>query len=568
MPSFTAIETAAEIAAPAAKELAATAGANLREFAGSLFAREGQSPDWLLKQRRYVRPSGDRDALEARSPEIDWQMRQSELSEAIARRIMQPRLTERQFFQPLEEFSQSDRPLARKLLERSAGSSTEAGLMRAIGSVAEQLKPLSPRSAQDLRLFAASPSSPGNMFAYLYRKAQHGRSTLHLDYQGSELTKATMSGASAPVVIFDDLKHLSTPDRAALLDLGTRRDVFAVDVNAFERTVNFFDFAQGQDAVATKLEGLLRQTRDVLKKEPALEPEQAIEQVINDGFNQSLADVNKQRSLGSKPIMSVRSEPVAWPQAFDQAVNPDQISRFLERQFKHSSSARIAVAELLAEEVEFHSLGGMIPKLKDLQEALRVSAQFRLVDAEEDIFVVASENSGYASSDAFMTYMYKQATGLADDRIVTFRQLQALQKAGKLADRRVVALDDAIYNGWQAELKLGDELASFPHVALGTLSSFNKFAKGWHGFPLHDHGVRDLVHLQTDFGMGIALDGSVNSSYAAMTEHDRELLGAFDPAKVNASLKVFPHMASDTAPYWLRLFVTEFPITFEHLVPN
>ena len=349
--------------APAAGEVAVAARSKLAEFGSSLFSH--QCGEQLLSRRRFLRDASGSRELDAVPSESDWQERKAELAEAITRRIQTPRLTRQEYFEPVRLFPIEDRPLVKRLLEFSAGNATDAGLMRTMQSASAKLEEALQDPPHKAQLFAAGASSPGNMQAYLFRKSFLTGQTTSYFHDSAEKIGDTRQ----PIVIFDDLRRLSEADRAVLIDIPPYRRTVAVNLNSFERTPNFIDFAKGSPAVTAKLEGLLRETKDLLQREPDLERDQAIERVLYEGFDRAVFDFNRQWRIDKPPVVGLRSDPIEPSLAFQRAIRPRQVISFLEMRFKDSPDARIMAAELLAENVEFHTLGGLIPELKNLESA-------------------------------------------------------------------------------------------------------------------------------------------------------------------------------------------------------
>lgn len=166
-----------------------------------------------------------------------------------------------------------------------------------------------------------------------------------------------------------------------------------------------------------------------------------------------------------------------------------------------------------------------------------------------------------------MTYLYRQATALPKERIVTLERLNALQREGKVGGNRIVALDDAIYAGQQADSLLAYQLEPYPHVALGNLSSSASFARQIHGGEYAKDGIRELVTLQNDFPLNAVSDFFDNDFFNRMSAAEQQIvkwIAPVDGIDNILTLSVFPHMLSDTTAGWLSRFARQFPLTFEH----
>lgn len=539
----------------------------------ALFEKAGQGQDGsslvegtLLPRRRFLRSDSADQELVNRPYEEDWRMRRSELSEAIASKISRTRLAQTEYWQARDYVSQSDRPIAEKILELSASNSTEHGLFSMLSSVGNQIKALSP--GPHSRFFAASPSSSGNMLAYLTRKAA-GVDGVIYHFDNEKVLSNIYSGG--PLFLFDEVAKLGSSERKALLEAQKTQPVAVVDVNGFDRTPNFVDFALGREHVQRKLLGLLDETKSVMREDSELRPEDAIRKALRKPFDQAVAELSAQTSQSGQPVSVVRAEPLPSGLSFSEPIIPWEVQHFFESQFE-DPARRLMAAELMAENVEFQSLGGLIPRLTDLRYAIEESARLRGRSASDDIFVVAAEDGG-ASSDAFMTYLYGQVAGLSPDRIMTLKQLATLKESGNLGSKRIIAVDDAIYNGWQAEERLYSQFAGYPDLALATLSSYSQFARRVSGaVPLEydilqralSNGHRELITLQTDF----SLNPELTSRFSHLTDHEWSLVKSLSADRLSdsslASLKVFPHMTSDTTPAWLDDFARKFPLTAKH----
>ena len=439
----------------------------------------------------------------------------------------------------------------KRLLELSAGNSTDRGIMQSLKLVTDQLGEDFPGRLNLMRFFVATPTSSGNMLAYLMRKSVGaGAMVFHL---GDEPAVLKNLNPYYPVVVVDDVSKMPEAGRQALLQAQKTHNVVLVDVNSFDRLPNVLDFALGQPAVESKLRNLLADIKQHRAGNPLLSEEESIQQILRQPFEDAKAQLSAQAPEGSLPIRILRSVPVAPESAFRQSVQPHDVQNFLEREFGNQEiDQRIAAAEMLAQDVQFYSLKTLVPALQDLHGLIKESARQQHLKADDDIFVVATDGHGLsyqAASETFITHMYLRANGLSPDKVLTFNQLQALARSGNLGSERVVALDDAIYSGNQASSLLRElsELPSLPHAALANLSTSAKFSRSGALEP------QRLISLQTDF--------SLNTNYrpphlqydALDTQVLDQLLHGGEMSRLS-SLIVFPHMASDTSPGWLRDF--------------
>ena len=241
-----------------------------------------------------------------------------------------------------------------------------------------------------------------------------------------------------------------------------------------------------------------------------------------------------------------RPEPISAAQAFEERVTPAEVRGFLEQNFGAEHDKKTMVAEILAEDVEYHTIGSVTSDLKLLHSALEESARARGLDPANDRMIVQFPEYG-GSSELFMTYLYSRANGLGKDRTMTFDQFRALS-ADNSRQLRPLIIEDAFYSGQQIQ-SVARNINSTRTTA-ASLSAFDQFALKLHETKDSLPIVPDLVSLQTDFSLNALTPDFIGAD-------DRFLFNSLTQQSGYGglvTLKVFPHMLSDTSPHWLSYF--------------
>ena len=306
---------------------------------------------------------------------------------------------------------------------------------------------------------AETPSSASNMLGYLYRRLTDHDSTVTYLNERDHLDQT---------IIFEDIASLSPESLYRIAKEAAEHKIDIVDIN-FDRLPNVLDFARGDAAVHEKLDRMLVQTKQVMSNQPDVTIEQAVEKTL-----QAPADALLSRLSARHGLRIIRPEAVSVQEAFQERVQASDIKAFLETNILLSHiEERMMAAEVLADDVEFHSIGTIIDRLKPLHEAVEASARKRNLEPELDRFIIDVGGFG-SSSDALMTYLYSQVNGINASRIMTHKQYLTITPQTR-ETLRPVLVDDAIYSGFQMQTKA--EGIDHPRTTVATLSSYNEFGQ-------------------------------------------------------------------------------------------
>ena len=357
-----------------------------------------------LPYRRYLSPRGSDPTLEAKPLEEQWALRADALSQRIAERINRLQPSEAEFWRALDHYSEPDRPIVKRLLESAAGNATDTALTKSMQSIYAQADRFGSHPV------AETPGSAGNMLGYLYRKL-NARGGMQIRYLGDRdnLDRA---------IIFEDIASLSPDSLARIVREAAVHQIDLVDMN-FDRLPNMVDFARGDVAVHAKLDRILAQTKHVMSNQPDLSIEQAVENTLRNP-----ADALLSRLQPSHGLRIIRPQALSVQEAFQERVQVSDIKTFLEtNEGLTHIEARIMAAEVLADDVEFHSIPTIVDRLKPLSTAIEASARQQHLNPNLDRFIVDIDNFG-SSSEAFMTYLYSQVNGIDASRIMTQQQFK------------------------------------------------------------------------------------------------------------------------------------------------
>jgi hypothetical protein len=516
-------------------------------------------PDTDALRKELIRESHDHYETSDHDFDAEWDERGRFVSGQIADVLNSKQLTEASFNELLQSFPEADRPIVSKMLDLSATNSTDWALRRSMFSVDSQLKQF--YSGWTSHYFVDDPNSSGNITAYLVRKSANGPT---LTYHADQIAALDNIPSDKQVVMFENPANLSDAGRQLLTRAVQTHDVALVDTSLFDRGPNVFDFGLGNDAAINKLQNWLTDVKQIQVENPGLSQDDAVQRALYGNFDAAVADLAAD-SQGDHQIRVIRPQTISPSEALAPRASADNVAAFLENEFR-DPQVRLAAADMINEESDVTSFGDLMTKLQDLRASLRQSAEDRGRSEDDDLYVTALEprygGLRAASSDAFITKLYMQANDIPPERAATLNQLQQMQAAHQLdaytdtdgivhPAKRVVFLDDNIYSGSNAEGDLG-QLEAFPDVTLGSLSTYNRYAKL---FP-SDHPEtpdlrRDLVTLQVDLSRYGAQDPLRTARSQAELDTLETLFKSANSFGSIESLKILPYMMSDTSPTWL-----------------
>ena len=218
---------------------------------------------------------------------------------------------------------------------------------------------------------------------------------------------------------------------------------------------------------------------------------------------------------------------------------------------------RIQAGKLLAGIAEFNSFADVAHKARDLHDLILMELGSRALsqgqvdtpptvadieragkDAASNLLFVTNGEKTYdwgfaGSSDAFITYLYKEMNGIAGEQVVPFERLSGMQSRGELKGKTLVNLDDTSYSGLQARETLTEFL--------------NRIRPETHIIMANFGNYRDAVEKALTAGDG---DNSERVSVVSLAGHQQQ-----GPNNIG-SFQIWPHMISDTSRKVIAAFAS------------
>ncbi|HEY9719456.1 MAG TPA: hypothetical protein V6C69_18400, partial [Trichormus sp.] len=525
-------------------------------------------------RKELIRESHDHYGASDHDFDAEWDERGRFVSGQIADVFNSKQLTGGSFNELLQSFPEADRPIVSKMLDLSATNSTDWGLRRSMYSVDHQLEQF--YSGYTSHYFVDDANSSGNITAYLVRKAANGPTLI---YHSDQIAALDNIPSDRQVVMFENPANLSDAGKQLLTRALQTHDVALVDTSLFDRGPNVFDFGKGDDTAVNKLQSWLNDVKQIQAENPGLSQDDAIQRALYGNFDAAAADF-RSTVQSDHQIHVVRPQTIDPERALAPRASADNVAAFLENQFR-DPKLRLTAADMLNEESDVVSFGDLMTKLQNLRDSLRQSAEERGRSEDDDLYVMGVEprrGARAASSDAFITRLYMQANDIPPERAVTLTQLQQMQAAHQLdaytdsdgfahPAKRVVFLDDTIYTGSNARGDLG-QLRNFPDVTLGSLSTYNRFAKLFDSDPAamsvadpetasdSDPPTADLRRDLVTLEVALSRYGEQDPLRAGRSQTETDAVQALINLDHNSfgsinSMKILPYMMSDTSPTWL-----------------
>ncbi len=374
----------------------------------------------------------------------------------------------------IRSFPREEQELVTALLARCAHNSSDAGIfaqMKALRDV------ISPNGEPPPPIFTLSANSAGNGLGYIFRKANRlGNIEIrNID----ELVRLHESGAALPqrIVIFDDVSKsaLSQQQRLALSQID---NVTVADLNAFERGVNFIDFAKGNEAIVAKLRALLNDLPVEQRTASSLE---AADYLLRGAIQRSELAASRNVTIVRPPEnLHVPGMPDQTALAAMTHVNylhtllssprwsRDQFAEFLAR---YPIEARDMISQMVVDGSTYYSLANIVRRLSQLNRELRASLDNIGSDWSHVNLVTDLDSGGSAH---LMTYLFSQ---VSDAPVNTFVSQNLLRQrmASVAPNQRTIngIIDDTIYSGTQQRNLLGtDVFSNADYVLIGSLGHF------------------------------------------------------------------------------------------------
>jgi hypothetical protein len=389
----------------------------------------------------------------------------------------------------IESMPDSDRRLALEILSHCRANSSEAGVYKQLTAIASQIE-ADPQTSKavDVASFTHAPGSAGRFLGYLFSKkhstADGGRLKLEtLDELQSDAdssqTERTAPLQDKTIVLFDDLSsiHLSPEALNTLRSVGK---VHVVDLNAFEKGINLLDFAQGQQAVKTKLTALVCEAKVMLQQSP---PSISTQQVMDHLFNKAVDKAA--RSIGTnvqivRPAVAEEAPSSMPPNAplMDQidALHSNlnqpkatigEIAAYLRQQ---PAEDREATARLLTEMPQVFSLKDMFGMARELHQRVTET----MLKSDQGASRIYIDGVAQGSSQDMVAHIYQRANKLTGQDILTRQEQRKLTDQNQAGDKTLLRVDDAFYTGSSQQQTLtldSRRLQGFGGVIAGGLAA-------------------------------------------------------------------------------------------------
>ena len=391
------------------------------------------------------------------------------------------------------------------------------------------------------RYYANDPTSAGAFMSYLTRKTT--TSSNHTYY----LSEADTSNTSvARMLIFENPTSLDDHARQLLKD--AKKDAYFVDLSAYQKLPNFTDYAKGDEAVKAKLDAVLAAVKAKMAGDKNLSSEQAINDVVHGDFDKGVADLRRDMPAGVK-LNVVEPTAMTASDALRPLATPAKVQHLIEDESTRSER-RLAISQALLTRSQFLSFGKSVNDLQALKKT--IDASFPGLEGDIRYQAGALTDVGTfekpkilteSASDAMVAHMFAAGNNLDASRFITNAETQRLAQQGLLnLQTPVVALDDAVYSGNQAD-DLFRNNTDIPNFSVAAPSVYNRYASRI----FENEADKNLITNMVTFD---AADTTVSRSYSAI---DERLLEEITDERAHGGMSTLvrqPQMSSDTSPGW------------------
>ncbi|HEY9678609.1 MAG TPA: hypothetical protein V6C76_11400 [Drouetiella sp.] len=451
---------------------------------------------------------------------------------------------------PLESVPATDRALAQRVLNHSFANINDQPLLNSMNSVAITLNNELGSSAHSVSFHSASAESSGSMLAYITRKVSGGDNPVAL------IGDMSNAGSSiTPKVVFGSPANMTEAVRNNLVKSMSEKpgSIYFVDTSAFDKLPNFVDYAKGSDAVAEKLKSVTSQVRKVMERD-GKSFEDAIDSVVHGDFDKALTEIANELPEGTM-IHGVKPTQTA---DFGEELTETHVKKFLQTQFGDPQQ-RLDAAQSLLSVGQFKSFLNMADDAKALGKNLRVRAEERGLNTENDLYVVGGTYDDL-KSDGLVGHLLHATSELKSSQFISAKRLMKMvdnpysqstaPMRARLRDARIILLDDALYTGDQMLAKL-NQFEKFDNVTVAATSTYSDFNKRADVQKMFDGHKRDLVTVYTDIA-----DLYQAHPYASQISERLSNASVQRAYGQLGTLKVLPYMTSDTSLYWIQEFAS------------
>jgi hypothetical protein len=381
----------------------------------------------------------------------------------------------------LDQFDQSQRPLAEAILEKSAATSSDVGLNASLKALRAEFERVT-GSSMPGEVYTLTADSAGNGLGYLFRKSNGMSMPIH---NIDALLDNIQSGYTPhSIVLFDDpalMRSLTQEQRQLLAKVPK---IYIADIGSFDRSVNILDVALGPKAVSDRLRGLVAQADQIAKAQPHLIPKGVANELFEETFDREARALGPNVQVIRPPAATgIANRPSAMELAamnpaesiFRQLVVPkaskEEIAGFLANYAGHE---RELAAQMLASGAVHNTFETMMRKTLAVQQKIESALASKGIKPE-DLLIVTDKDPG--GSTHLISYLYRRTSGLSAENFISSKQLSQLISSGQVHNKAIAYFDDTIYSGSQMTSTLDNNLSNFmpfKQVVVGTLGAYQK----------------------------------------------------------------------------------------------
>lgn len=261
-----------------------------------------------------------------------------------------------------------------------------------------------------------------------------------------------------PVMILGDLSSKPLSDEEVKV-LNSAKEVCVVEIPYFSEGITFLDCSDSPSKVENKLKGIVEKARHL----PDLHESEAVKRVMNRQMEDNLSKLNNATVITPKAKADDLSFDETYQMLCSPSVAPEAIEGFLLEKFAEDPEMRALASKILSSQngLVYMSPQVVMQKLKTLGEKLKLalSEQGKTLD---DICIIGDlGNFGQAKSSSLITYMFKLANDIPDEKFMFSADLEDPSKADIGKGKALVHIDDFCGSGNNIIAELS-EIESLP----------------------------------------------------------------------------------------------------------
>ncbi len=426
-----------------------------------------------------------------------------EISKAFSDGTKEVPLSKEQFESIFKGMSEADRKLALEIMEQSAPNMTPRALDDQLRNLQKQFDKLDPALRKDgITVFTFKGDDSGEMMAQLLRKNNDQLKINVLELDASAMQRLKAEGMPDKAVVLGDLAQANAAQKELLSSV---KNLYASDINGFDRGMNFLDFGasqfSGPKGMQDKLNGLVEKAKALQSAEHGLTNEDAVRRVLQGDsakhateIGANVKTVQPEASLAGKELRAQVGGDDAYKigSIYEQLTAPQLTPKQMEQYLASLKNPEIRglAAHVLENGVEYKPYTQMMKEYKQMHDDLLSKLPpgtdpknvLLVTGLEQQAEKMAGRTVDNSGSQMVAAKLYARANDLGPENFISASELAA-RGPGAANGKVLVYVDDFSLSGRQAAGIMHNSAPmlkdSGGKVVVATLGKFDTDVDAW-----------------------------------------------------------------------------------------